>query len=345
MSGNVAKRGPTPFPGPEIADTVGVSTIVVGVDGSEQSRLAVKWACDEADRRGALLRLIFAESSEPEHVPPWYEPGQTLESAGQAVVDDAFGLVVTRHPSVVARAEVVNWPPALVLTVASRSAELLVVGARGRGGFKELLLGSVSDQCIQYSHCPVVVVSDDPESVSEPAGGPRIVVGVDGSFGSAQALRWALDEARVRSARVEALYVWQYPPIGAFVLGPPKGFKAFGQEIVEGAAAFQNKWAPDVPFEVAAQMGPTVPSLLDRSRGADLLVLGSRGHGSFGDVLLGSVAHQCARHAHGAVVVTRPPVTAASPWPKDPSDGAAEGSVIPARPGTPASPTAGSGPP
>lgn len=341
MDGNVAERGPTPIPGPEVANSVDVNTIVVGVDGSEHSRLAVKWASDEADRRGAVLRLIFAETSEPEHVPPWYEPGQAVVSAGQAVVDDAFGLVVTRHPSVVARAEVVKWPPALVLTVASRSAELLVVGARGRGGFKELLLGSVSDQCIQYSHCPVVVVSDDPESVSEPGDGPRIVVGVDGSFGSAQALRWALDEARVRSGRVEALYVWQYPPIGAFVLGPPKGFMALGQEIVDGAAAFQNRWAPDVPFVVTAHMGPTVPSLLDRSRGADLLVLGSRGHGSFGDALLGSVAHQCARHGHGAVVVTRPPVTAASPWPKDSSQEAGKDPVVRECPGASASPTAG----
>jgi nucleotide-binding universal stress UspA family protein len=341
MRGNPANGGPTPDPGPEDDDTAEVGTIVVGVDGSEHSRLAVKWACDEADRRGALLRLIFAETSEPEHLPPWYEPGQTVESAGQAVVDDAFGLVVMRHPSVVARAEVVKWPPAMVLTVASRSAELLVVGARGRGGFKELLLGSVSDQCIQYSHCPVVVVSDDPESVREPEGGPRIVVGIDGSFGSAQALRWALDEARVRSAVVEALYVWQYPPIGAFVLGPPKGFEAFGQEIIDGARAFQNRWAPDVPFEVAAHMGPTVPSLLDHSRGADLLVLGSRGHGSFGDVLLGSVTHQCARHAHGAVIVTRPPVTAASSWPKESSDRDTEGSVIQVRSETSVSPPAG----
>ena len=343
MRGNAAKGGPPPVSGPAHTDSVGVSTIVVGIDGSEHSRQAVKWACDEAHRRGALLRLVFAEISKPEHVPPWYKPGQGAVSAGQAVVDDAFGLVVTRHPSVVARAEVVKWPPALVLTIASRSAELLVVGARGRGGFKELLLGSISDQCIQYSHCPVVVVSDDPEAVREPEGGPRIVVGIDGSFGSAQALRWALEEAKVRSATVEALYMWQYPPIGAFVLGPPKGFKAIGQEIVDGARAFQNKWAPDVAFEVAAHMGPTVPSLLDHSRGADLLVLGSRGHGSFGDALLGSVAHQCARHAHGAVVVTRPPVTADSLSPKDSFDGVAEGSVAQVRPETSASPASREG--
>lgn len=286
---------------------VGQSTIVVGVDGSDHSRLAVKWACDEAKRRGSLLRLLFAEISDPKYEPAWYQPGTTAETAGQAVVDDAFALVATRHPSVVAQAEVVEWPPALVLTVASRTADLLVVGSRGTGGFKELLLGSVSDQCLQYSHCPVVVVSEDPDEGQERGVRPRIVVGIDGSFGSSQAMRWALNEAQVRSAAVEAVYVWQYPPIGAFVLGPHQGFEAAAQEIVDGALAFHERWAPEVAFSAAARFGAPIPFLLDSSRDAALLVLGARGHGSFNDALLGSVAHQCARHAHGAVVVTRPP--------------------------------------
>jgi len=327
-----------PDPGLNHPDAAATSTIVVGVDGSEHSRLAVKWACDEADRRGSLLRLVFAETSDPVHVPPWYEHGETGVSAGESVVDDAFGLVVTRHPSVVVRADVVKWPPALVLTVASRSADLLVVGARGRGGFKELLLGSVSDQCVQYSHCPVVVVSQDMDGTGRSEGGARIVVGVDGSFGSAQALRWALDEARIRSASVEAVYVWQYPPIGAFVLGPPRGFKDLGQEIVDGAREFHHRWAPDVPFDAVAHMGPTVPSLLDLSSGADLLVLGSRGHGSFGDALLGSVAHQCARHAHGVVVVTRPPVAATTSPPTTSTAPDAEPAVVSERQGSSTSP-------
>ena len=232
-----------------------------------------------------------------------------------------------------------EWPPALVLTVASRTAQLLVVGSRGRGGFKELLLGSVSDQCIQYSHCPVVVVSEDPNEVRELEARPRIVVGIDGSFGSSQALRWALDEARVHGATVEAMYVWQYPPIGVFVLGPTRGFDATGQEIVDGALDFRNRWASDVPFTAAAHMGATVPSLLDASRGADLLVLGSRGHGSFSDTLLGSVAHQCARHARSAVAVTRPPVTPAGSNPPDTSEADTQGSTSRDQPTRPVVPS------
>ncbi len=293
------------------------NTIVVGIDGSEHSHSALKWACDEADRRDAFLLLLFAQIGKPDHLPAWYEAEDGKISAGNAIVDDAYGLVVTRHPSVVARTEVVKWPPALALTVASRSAQLLVVGARGLGGFKELLLGSVSDQCIQYSHCPVVVVSEDPDERL----GRKIVVGIDGSFGSSQALRWALNEARVRSAAVEAIYAWQYPPIGAYILGPPEGFEASGQEIVDGAVEFHDRWGPDVPFAATAHLGATVPVLLGSSRDADLLVVGSRGHGNFSDALLGCVAHQCARHGRGVVVVTRPSVSPDTSTSNDTSDG------------------------
>ena len=303
------------------------NTIVVGVDGSEHSRRALKWACDEANRRGSLLSLLFAQVGEPDHLPAWYRSDNGEVSAGEAIVDDAYGLVATRHPSVVARTEVVEWPPALALTVASRSAQLLVVGARGLGGFKELLLGSVSDQCIQYSHCPVVVVSEDPDERLE----ARIVVGIDGSFGSSQALRWALNEAKIRTAAVEAMYAWQYPPIGSYIVGPSKGFRASGQEIVDGAIEFHDRWAPGVTFAAVAHLGAAVPALLDASRDADLLVVGSRGHGSFSDSLLGSVAHQCARHGRGAVVVTRPPVPANSSSFIDTSDRREVDTTTPAR--------------
>ena len=200
-------------------------TIVVGVDGSEHSRLALKWACDEAKHRDSVLRIICARISDPKNVPAWYEPGSADLSPTQAIVDDAYGLVATRQPSVVAHAEIADWSPSLALTIASKSADLLVVGARGKGGFKELLLGSVSDQCIQYSHCPVVVVHGDPDVRPLRAAEPRIVVGVDGSLGSTRALQWALEEARIRSASVAAVFAWQYPPVGAFVLGPSQGYE------------------------------------------------------------------------------------------------------------------------
>lgn len=278
--------------------------IVVGVDGSEYARWALKWAVDESTRRGLPLRIMYARFSSPEHTPPWYEPDATGLSPGEAIADDACALAATRHPSVLARSEVVDCPPATALSVASRSAELLVVGARGKGGFVELLLGSVTDQCIQYAQCPVVVVHSDPEEPPLRAADARIVVGIDGSLGSTRALKWALAEAQIRSASVAGVYAWQYPPIGTFVAGTRQRYETMAREIVTAASEHAAQWAPGVPFLAAARFEATVPALLDESRDAELLVVGAAGSGGFEGSLLGSVAHQCARHATCPVAVT-----------------------------------------
>ena len=134
----------------------------------------------------------------------------------------------------------------------------------------------------------------------------RIVVGIDGSLGSSRALRWTLEEASIRSATVEAVYAWQYPPVGAFVLGPTDGFDVVANGTVDAATEYAEKVAPDVRFIAHTCFSAEVPALLDAAKGADLLVVGSKGHGRFHDALLGSVAHQCIRHAKCPVIVARP---------------------------------------
>ncbi len=275
--------------------------------------MALKWAADEAERHGSNLRVMYAHTGAPQDVPAWYSSDTSDLSPGEAIIDDAVGLVATRQPSVAVRGEIVEWPASLVLTVASRSADLLVVGARGLGGFEELLVGSVSDQCLQYAHCPVAVVHCDTDDVPYRALEPRIVVGIDGSLGSTRALQWALDEAALRSASVEAVYAWQYPPIGTFVMQPVRGAELVAQEVADAATEHAGRFAPEVPFKASAPCSATVPALLDACRGADLLVVGSRGHGSFRDALLGSVAHQCARYAECTVIVARPSIGELAP--------------------------------
>jgi nucleotide-binding universal stress UspA family protein len=284
----------------------GRGTVVVGIDGSDRCRLALKWASDEARRRGSILKVLYAQLHPPEDPPAWYEPGDSEGSPGQAVVDDAVGLVATRHPSLTVRGEVVEWPAALALTSVSRDADLLVVGARGRGGFKELLLGSVGDQCVQYAHCPVAVVHDESEDPIYESAEPRLVVGIDGSPGSARALRWALDEARIRSAALEAVFAWHYPPLHAGPRGPTDKYRTAADQMVESARSWATGWEPDVPFHATTRADATVPALIEASRGAELLVVGSRRHVGFHDALSGSVAHQAVRHAMCPVVVVRP---------------------------------------
>ncbi len=279
--------------------------IVVGVDGSAESRQAVKWAADEAKRRKSVLRIVYAGTRHDEVAPAWYASAGATMSAEQAVLDDAFALVVTRHASVVLEAELPHGPPARALIRASDLADLLVVGARGRGGFKELLLGSVSHRCIERAVCPVVVIRPEPETPAHEAPGNRIVVGIDGSRGSDLALRWALREAELTSATVEALFACVIAPMTGFMNSTSEGYEMAGRPIVDAAVARATEWQPSVTFTADARFDATVPSLLAAGVGAALLVVGSTGQGWQRRFFLGSVAEQCARHAACPVAVIR----------------------------------------
>ena len=143
------------------------SLIVAGVDGSERSLAAIRWAAAEARIRGARLRLVAAWKASTlmyaaEAFPPPYtldleselrhKAEQMLEQACAEVAAELEGIEIERW--------VRNGPAANVLCDASNVADMLVVGSRGLGGFTGLLLGSVSHQCAQQAACPVVIVRD-----------------------------------------------------------------------------------------------------------------------------------------------------------------------------------------
>jgi nucleotide-binding universal stress UspA family protein len=137
----------------------------------------------------------------------------------------------------------------------------------------------------------------------------RIVVGVDGSEASCTAFAWAVREARVRGAALDAVHAWSYP-LGTFVPGVTPA-PTFGREdLAEDAARSLEASCPDVDttgvevHRVVAE-GAAAGALLDAGRDADLLVVGTRGRGGFTGLLLGSVAQQCATHAECPVVVVR----------------------------------------
>ncbi|HUZ11031.1 MAG TPA: universal stress protein [Acidimicrobiales bacterium] len=287
-------------------------TIVVGVDGSAPSRLALKWAADEAVLRDACLRVVHAGAERRAAHPGSAEGGRKWSAPSARVLDDAVGLVTTRHPDLAVRAEILGQSAPRALVGASEEADLLVVGARGRGGFTGLLLGSVSQQCIQHARCSVAVVRSDPDSPDPSSSERRIVVGVDGSAGSDGALRWALHEAVCRSAVVEAVHAWQFPPVGSFVVAPAEGYEVGAATIVGAARAHAEEWMPGARLEAGSRFGPAVPELLRASEHAELLVLGARGRGGFHELLVGSVGQQCANHSSCPVVVVRDPVREAA---------------------------------
>jgi nucleotide-binding universal stress UspA family protein len=202
----------------------------------------------------------------------------------------------------------------------SSDACLVVVGGRGAGGFAGLALGSVAAQVVRHAHAPVVVVRPPVvgtavEAPCQPA--PHlapIVVGVDGSATSATALEFAFDEAAARGVPLIAIYAWWLLPLGN--LGPttPLHWESTealeeAQRILSEATAGWSEKYPDVTVLPIAEhsMNPAW-SLIEASRRAGLLVVGSRGRGGFASLLLGSVSATVVAHAACPVAVVRPGV-------------------------------------
>src|SRR5688500_15794985 len=140
-----------------------------------------------------------------------------------------------------------------------------------------------------------------------------IVVGVDHSAGAKEALRFALEEAELRHATLRAVHAWQFGYIG--VTGMEGRLPAAGGELHEfhdaAAAALDTTLREAIPDTGDVQVerrvveGAPAAVLVEESRDADLLVVGSRGHGGFAQLLLGSVSQQCAHHAECPVVIVR----------------------------------------
>jgi nucleotide-binding universal stress UspA family protein len=139
----------------------------------------------------------------------------------------------------------------------------------------------------------------------------RIVVGVDGSPSSKAALAWAVEQARRTGASVEAVIAWHYPVmVGGMPFAPigvieSADFGAFATKVLSDAIAATTE--PDGPVKVSSVVceGNATQVLLDAAKGADLLVVGSRGHGGFTEALLGSVSQGCVHHARCPVVIIR----------------------------------------
>ncbi len=138
----------------------------------------------------------------------------------------------------------------------------------------------------------------------------RIVVGADGSEGGQAALRWALEEAELRSASVDAVLSLRMMPLmasPAVGLMPDRAEEiGLGKQLLDQVVADAAPERPSVPVNQIVKEGGAARALLEVARGADLLVLGSRGRGGFTGLLLGSVSQQCVHHATCPVVVVRP---------------------------------------
>lgn len=138
---------------------------------------------------------------------------------------------------------------------------------------------------------------------------PLVVVGVDGSEGSQAALRWAADYARRCDARLQVIGAWQFPAMyyGYAVALPEDDLAGETRRLVQQTVLEVLGADPDVPAETKIVQGPAGQVLVDAAESADLLVVGSRGHGAFAGMLLGSVSNHAVHHATSPVVVVRAP--------------------------------------
>jgi nucleotide-binding universal stress UspA family protein len=156
----------------------------------------------------------------------------------------------------------------------------------------------------------------------QPSGGdtPRIVVGVDGSPSSERALRWALRQAKLTGAAIDAVIAWHFPFISGGYTWPPTGimvsateFRKIAEQVLADTVsrATSGDFTPPVTQEVLE--GDAAAVLIKESAGADLLVVGSRGHGGLAEAMLGSVGQHCVHHAACPVVIVRGDTEAAGP--------------------------------
>lgn len=269
--------------------------IVVGVDGSPGARAALEWAAREAKLHDASLAAVLAWSflGQPtEQFSPFFGQ-EDARAALRTWVDDA------RLP-VEVDCEVVLDLPAAALLEAGADADLLVVGSRGLGGFRELLLGSVSSVVAERSVSPVAIV----RAAQHPEG--RVVVGVDGSANSVRSLRWAADEARARGVALELVHAWTgmvSPIVGLPLVVPLDDLEKAAQHELARTAEAVDLTGLEVVRHVVE--GTPAGVLVDRSRSAGVIVVGSRGRGGLTAVLLGSTSRHLLHHAAAPVVVVR----------------------------------------
>jgi nucleotide-binding universal stress UspA family protein len=287
-----------------------VRPIVVGVDGSEDSIRAARWAVDEARLRGRPVELVHAYTWPVPMVPlapppvDWTET--SLRQAAEAVLADALAKVRVDDVPVTGAAHA--GPAPYTLLDEARRAELVVVGHRGRGGFAALLLGSVAASVAAHAPCPVAVVR--PYSQQHPPGG-LVLVGADGSEASGTAVGFAFEEAQRRGTPVGVLSAWR-PPVqfwGGDVQPPGH---VHPEELESAQARWLQDWVrpwrdrhPQVDVRWMLSVERPAPALVEAAREASLVVVGSRGHGGFAGLLLGSVSQQVINHAPCPVVVVR----------------------------------------
>lgn len=281
------------------------SAVVVGIDGSVAAEIAVKWAAVEAATRGCPLHLLYVMEVVDSVLPDLSHPfvGLEFEKDVTAVLEKNADIARTAAGETLeVSTEFTRGTVVPTLITASKDARLLVLGSRGRGALSRAFLGSVTSALVRHGLCPVAVIHEK-SPVTRSA--KPVVVGVDGSKNSEPAIEYAMAAASRLGVPVRAVYAW-YDFSGAIV--PPLQWAEVAEEqkvvMAESMAGWQEQF-PEVKIERIVVPDNPARNLLDESRDAQLVVVGSRGRGGFVGALLGSTSQRLVHSVECPIVVVR----------------------------------------
>ncbi|WP_327426459.1 universal stress protein [Streptomyces sp. NBC_01236] len=282
--------------------------LVVGVDGSDSSLLAIDWAVDEAARLGLPLRLVYASLWER------YEsaalPGSRERPSEQVMAENIVGSAAERarrrNPDVKVSAELLPEEAVSALLREGGNATALVTGSRGRGELKGLLLGSVGLGVAARAQCPVIVVRGDKAGLE--GTHERILLGAGDPSTGVEAVRFAFREAEARKCTLDVVRAWRCPSYETtdhprLADEPEHHHEERASVLLDAVLHDAVADHPGVRVHRTTVEGPARNVLLHRSAAADLVVIGAqRRHSHFG-LQLGRVGHTLLHHADCPVAI------------------------------------------
>ena len=284
--------------------------IVVGVDGSSASDAAVTWAAHDAVLRGVPLTLIHVQDPAARtwsQIKVMEEVAGWQEAEGRGILANASKIAhdITKDaPQITISGELQFAAPDPTLVDRSEDAELIVIGANGRGAFVRGLFGSVSSGLVRHARCPVAVIHDGDAQVPPTANAP-VLLGVDGSPASELATQIAFDEASRRHVGLTALHAWSDRELIELPGVDWPAVKAEESRLLsEALAGWQTRY-PDVTVSKSLVDDAPARALVDTSRSAQLVVVGSHGRNAITRTFLGSVSNAVVQSVHVPVIVAR----------------------------------------
>jgi nucleotide-binding universal stress UspA family protein len=285
--------------------------VLVGVDGSVSARAALAWAAAEASYRQCPLHIVHTFTwpmiGDPFGLNLTEPMNDGLRAAAGWILSEAASQAREASPDIKVTAELFAAAAAPTLLSQAHHAQLVVVGSRGLGGFRGLLVGSVSSTVAAHAPCPVIVVHPHRDGTAFPVSPTgRVIVGVDGSEVSAGAIRFAFQEAARRRVGITAVHAAmptrQHPSLRV----PADIVEQVDRQLFAEAMDSKRILVPGIDVKTKLVHSHPVQALIDEADGAELIVVGSRGRGGFTGMLLGSVSQAVLHHAACPVAVVHP---------------------------------------